>query len=289
MKFGHFLRKQREQREWTQPQAAEAIGIEQSYLSKLENNKAVPSSEIFEQLLHVYEFDLKILGEAVDESELEKLQEIVLIRDFIMRSRTQGEKTRRRWLLMGLAMVMVGVFFIGYSFSPLHDRQNHYTYESKAVLNKGENPFMFTEMPSFREYQHVLRDWDGEKCDPAIEVHKTENTENIINNPRAKCFNPKTRLQTHSLFPRLDYHTSKTWQYRGEYYDVPVKVEQTTPSKVSGQEIGTDRFDDTGKFRRYFLIDTHVVRRHDPIVGMLAIGLMLMIGGVASFFISRRW
>ncbi len=84
MKFGQFIKAQREAKKWTQPHAAEVIGIEQSYLSKIENNKAIPSAEIFDQLMVAYEFDINKIGAEISESELSKLKEIVLIRDFII-------------------------------------------------------------------------------------------------------------------------------------------------------------------------------------------------------------
>jgi len=44
MNFGERIKQLRTARNMTQPQLAEAIGIEQSYLSKLENDKSVPST-----------------------------------------------------------------------------------------------------------------------------------------------------------------------------------------------------------------------------------------------------
>ncbi|MDQ2077737.1 helix-turn-helix domain-containing protein [Marinimicrobium sp. ABcell2] len=41
MTLGERLRQLRTEKSWTQPQAAETIGIEQSYLSKLENDNVV--------------------------------------------------------------------------------------------------------------------------------------------------------------------------------------------------------------------------------------------------------
>ncbi len=40
MRFGEKLKELRNEKEWTQPEMAEAIGIEQSYWSKLENGKS---------------------------------------------------------------------------------------------------------------------------------------------------------------------------------------------------------------------------------------------------------
>ena len=42
----------------SQPELAEAVGIEQSYLSKLENDKSFPSDEIFLALLETMKVDL---------------------------------------------------------------------------------------------------------------------------------------------------------------------------------------------------------------------------------------
>ena len=47
MRLGERLRQLRQARDLTQPELADAIGIEQSYLSKLENDKYVPSADIF--------------------------------------------------------------------------------------------------------------------------------------------------------------------------------------------------------------------------------------------------
>lgn len=43
MNFGEKLKRIRTEKNLTQPRFAEAIGIEQSYLSKLENDKSQPS------------------------------------------------------------------------------------------------------------------------------------------------------------------------------------------------------------------------------------------------------
>jgi transcriptional regulator with XRE-family HTH domain len=49
--FGEKVRQLRAERNLTQPQLAQLIGIEQSYLSKLENDKSVPSADIFQAIL----------------------------------------------------------------------------------------------------------------------------------------------------------------------------------------------------------------------------------------------
>jgi len=51
MKFGDYLRQKREDRGWTQPEAAAKARIEQSYLSKLETGRSYPSDDVFERLV----------------------------------------------------------------------------------------------------------------------------------------------------------------------------------------------------------------------------------------------
>src|SRR5437764_790766 len=51
MNFGERLKQIRTEKGLTQPQFAAMAGIEQSYLSKLENDKSVPSAEMFSSIL----------------------------------------------------------------------------------------------------------------------------------------------------------------------------------------------------------------------------------------------
>lgn len=58
MQLGQVLREKRKALGWTQGVAAQKIGIQQSYLSKLENNQFIPSQEVLEQLQQVYNIEL---------------------------------------------------------------------------------------------------------------------------------------------------------------------------------------------------------------------------------------
>ena len=90
MNFGARLKQIRTDRELTQPQFAELIGIEQSYLSKLENDKSQPSAEMFGNII-------KALGMAPEafladldpatQASLRHIPQVIQFRD--------GVKTRR--------------------------------------------------------------------------------------------------------------------------------------------------------------------------------------------------
>ena len=66
MKFGEKLRVLRNDKDLTQPELAEAMGIEQSYLSKLENDKSLPSNDVLNRILDV--FDIEV-GDLVNDLE----------------------------------------------------------------------------------------------------------------------------------------------------------------------------------------------------------------------------
>ncbi len=70
MKFGEKLKELRNEKEWTQPDMGEAIGIEQSYWSKLENDKSLPSNDIFIRILEVFGLDIADLVDDLDQSKL---------------------------------------------------------------------------------------------------------------------------------------------------------------------------------------------------------------------------
>ena len=58
MSFGEQLKSLRQAKGLSQPELSERAGIEQSYLSKLENNKSTPSNEIFRSLLIALDLEL---------------------------------------------------------------------------------------------------------------------------------------------------------------------------------------------------------------------------------------
>lgn len=235
MNFGEFLKQQREDKDWRQPEAAEAIGIEQSYLSKLENNKAVPSADVFEKLMAVYAFSLQQLDGEIKNSELEKLKDSVAVRDYIFGQRKKGQHLRQRWLAVGLLMLMAGSALLAYGLQIRDQFDTVYLYESKGVILDGESRFVFAEIPDSRSFRRHME-------------HGSD-------------------LKNHPLFNRLDYHQVNVDTYRGDFFD----------------EKG-----DMGD-RRYYLFDSRSRATSRPVYLFISLGTMLCVGGLASFFLSRRW
>ena len=112
MNLGEKLRQLRKDRKLTQPELADAIGIEQSYLSKLENDKYVPSSDVFGRILE--EFDLSV-GDLVDEldsgSRL-RLRQIPEVAGHFNRQKERILGNRRSWLLGSAVLLAVGAALV---------------------------------------------------------------------------------------------------------------------------------------------------------------------------------
>jgi transcriptional regulator with XRE-family HTH domain len=142
MKFGEFLRQQREQQNWTQPDAAAKIEIEQSYLSKLETGKSYPSEDIFTRLAAVYQFDAKNMNQVLFAAELDKLREVKQVREAVLSQEKKGTSIMRSWLLIGLVSLMFAGVCIGVAVSG-HGTQKDYSYRSDGVILDGEDLQVF--------------------------------------------------------------------------------------------------------------------------------------------------
>ena len=145
MKFGEYLKQQRDQRGWTQPVAAEKIGIEQSYLSKLETSKASPSEEMFERLATAYEFTMDELSQSVSMGELERLKEIAEVRDLLRRHQQASARGRRRWLAASLLFIAVGGAILSLVITERRYADDQFVYESKGVIGVDESDFLFAD------------------------------------------------------------------------------------------------------------------------------------------------
>tara|TARA_R110000764_G_scaffold22505_2_gene56010 strand:- start:139 stop:789 length:651 start_codon:yes stop_codon:yes gene_type:complete len=134
MKLGDYLRQKRAERGWTQPEAAARAKIEQSYLSKLENNKSIPSGDIYARLARAYGIDEQEMAGILFPAELDRLREIDSLRDLLLKRSRADIETPRRLLLAGLAALVIGGGFVGFSqFEPARVL-TQYTYQSTGVI-----------------------------------------------------------------------------------------------------------------------------------------------------------
>jgi transcriptional regulator with XRE-family HTH domain len=60
-KFGERLRELREEKKYSIKKLATTLGVNYTYVSKIENNRSIPSSEVIEKLATVFNVDISEL------------------------------------------------------------------------------------------------------------------------------------------------------------------------------------------------------------------------------------
>ncbi len=137
MKFGAYLRQKRESKGWTQPTASQNVGIEQSYLSKLETGKSYPSEDTFDRLVEAYEIDFGEMSQTVFPAELEKFKDMKDVQSAILGQHQRELSLVRNWFVAGLAFLMVGGASLGLVALPDQVRQQ-FLYRSEGIILPGE-------------------------------------------------------------------------------------------------------------------------------------------------------
>jgi len=107
MNFGEKLRKLRGDQKLTQPELAGKMGIEQSYLSKLENGKSLPSNDVLNRILDVFGLEVGDLLTDLDQSAQNHLRQIPDVANHFSQQKQRLITNRRHWLLVSALYVFV--------------------------------------------------------------------------------------------------------------------------------------------------------------------------------------
>lgn len=144
MNFGEKLKQLRTEKNLTQPQLAEAIGIEQSYLSKLENDKSVPSAEMFQSIIKTLEMDAREFLADIDQKILHgALRQIPEVANFIQATRKHDAHSIKRWLFASAALCVLGLTLVVAGYLGLINPKEHLVYFSKGIIRAGEPSDIF--------------------------------------------------------------------------------------------------------------------------------------------------
>lgn len=149
MTIGNRIKQLRQSKGLSQPALAEHAGIEQSYLSKLENDKSIPSSEIFTQLLHALDVTVEQFMQDFNwQMHVSTLRQIAVLQDYIQAFEQRSIKRRVsiQWLIGVVIVVAVGLFYTGYSKELFGETV--YVYESQGVIFDGEPNDIFSRWHS---------------------------------------------------------------------------------------------------------------------------------------------
>ncbi len=146
MTLGEQLKKLRAEKGLSQPELAELASIEQSYLSKLANDKSLPSNEVFRKLLRAFSLSVAQLLEPLDTNYIKNnLLVISDIEQLYQQASTKKLNQQRKLLYVASSLIVVAVtlFYIGYAKQVFNETL--YEYSSKGVVLAGEPSDIFRQ------------------------------------------------------------------------------------------------------------------------------------------------
>jgi transcriptional regulator with XRE-family HTH domain len=147
MNVGEKLRQLRQEKNLTQPELAETLGIEQSYLSKLENGKSLPSGDVFNRILEVFGLGLEQFVEELDEGSRNQLRHLPDVADHFTRQKLQLIGNRKRWLLVSSLLLALGTALVYAGTVEFFAGDMVYDYKSLGVTLPGESKELFFDSP----------------------------------------------------------------------------------------------------------------------------------------------
>ncbi|WP_339723082.1 helix-turn-helix transcriptional regulator [uncultured Paraglaciecola sp.] len=133
MEIGEFIRNARKSKDWTQAFAAREIGIQQSYLSKIENSQLVPSLDVLEKIQLAYGLPdssfKSFFNETAPKPSLKKSYFFTFI---------------------------VGFFILSSGFLELFFHQTYYTYKAENLNTSNVVSFHVTDQYLGESYHEVF-------------------------------------------------------------------------------------------------------------------------------------
>ncbi|MFD2167428.1 helix-turn-helix domain-containing protein [Thalassotalea euphylliae] len=151
MNLGEQLKLLRQEKKLSQPELAEIAGIEQSYLSKLENDKSLPSNDMLRKLLTALDIELDELMSSISSASVQKLSSLPDVEHWVAKQTSHRFNQRRNYLLISSLLIVLAttLFYAGYSKSVFTGVQHEYT--SDGVVLEGEPKDIFRDWPRLIE------------------------------------------------------------------------------------------------------------------------------------------
>jgi transcriptional regulator with XRE-family HTH domain len=133
MEISEFIRNARKSKDWTQAFAAREIGIQQSYLSKIENSQLLPSQDVLAKIKLAY-----------------GLSDSCFTPFF--------KKTARQFVIKKsyVFIFFVGFFTVSSGFLELFFHQTYYTYKADSVNITDVATFHVTDQYHGESYNEVF-------------------------------------------------------------------------------------------------------------------------------------
>ena len=144
MTLGEQLKGLRNERGMSQPELAAAAGIEQSYLSKLENDKSLPSNDIFRNLLQALEVSLGQFMRGFAAGDVPgACRQIPDVEQWLNRQQQTVAQRQRRYLYACSALIVVALtlFYTGAAGKLFGEQRYHYRSDGVVLAGEPKNVF----------------------------------------------------------------------------------------------------------------------------------------------------
>ena len=144
MTLGDLLKQHRAQQQLSQADLAEKMGIEQSYLSKLEGDRSLPSDAIFAAWLSALELSVDDVLTQLDKSYLHaKLSQLPDVHQWLREHSVQRQvhARLRTYIAVFFIAIAVPLFYLGQQALVFDD--SVYEYNSPGLVMPGERPDIF--------------------------------------------------------------------------------------------------------------------------------------------------
>ncbi|BED88715.1 hypothetical protein PspMM1_11830 [Pseudoalteromonas sp. MM1] len=210
--LGQQLKQLRNNKKLSQPEFAEQVGIEQSYLSKLENDKSIPSNEIFRSLLIALDLSIdEFMKPLVSSHDKARLMQIPDVEVWFKSKAVKSSAAQRKIIYLAMFLIAFGcaLFYAGHKNYVFNER--FYEYRSIGII-KNDEPL------------NVFNHWKDYIIDPSVEKRTAKLKEMLAR--RVELFKlmdeyigesfieevtDGKRVYTTNAVPRYISHAGNTW------------------------------------------------------------------------------
>lgn len=147
LSFGEKIRALRAQANWTQPELANKLKIEQSYLSKIENDHHRPSEELLYRLAELFKLSPTELLRGIDTEIIRTdFRHIPKIIEELQAIDTAKTRHTRQWLISCLCLIFLGMLLVitGYFNVIAPEKVYNYSYDTLYITNNPDFDNFFT-------------------------------------------------------------------------------------------------------------------------------------------------
>lgn len=161
--LGEMVKNLRNRKGMTQPELASCLGIEQSYLSKLENGKNLFNSHIFKEVSNVLGVDFLHLLKDVSLESLNTHKDIPEVSIYLSTLKKKNTYKNKKVLLSSFFLFIVGFNSALLAHLEILYSNTVYSYVSEGVIKDGEPTDIFKSYKNILTNKFIAEDITLEK------------------------------------------------------------------------------------------------------------------------------